>query len=216
MKIAFGPLLNSTIAASVIGCTYTVVNRYFAICKPLIFKEKWTNKNSLLLCFFQFFVPLMLFYHNFSFNAKNIYVQSNDFYAFSIPSNNVRLVNNCILFVIVSISIYITIYQNLIIFKRFSDIVNNLSSKERKKKHLMIFYMVATTLCLVILFFEQIARLIFGIVKYEHGTYFTSFLLYWILPTLAIMQPISTLIMSKQIRLYFLSFYFKPFLPKKF
>uniref|UniRef100_A0A0K0FB24 G_PROTEIN_RECEP_F1_2 domain-containing protein n=1 Tax=Strongyloides venezuelensis TaxID=75913 RepID=A0A0K0FB24_STRVS len=91
MKIAYRPLLNSTIAASVIGCTYTVINRYFS---------------------------------------------------------------------------------------RFNEVANNLSDKERKKKLLMMLYMVEITTCLVILFIEQFAGLVIGIVKYEYGTYITPYLLY--------------------------------------
>uniref|UniRef100_A0A0N4ZXL7 Serpentine receptor class gamma n=1 Tax=Parastrongyloides trichosuri TaxID=131310 RepID=A0A0N4ZXL7_PARTI len=203
------PLICMAPFASVLGCTFTVINRYCALCYPLLFKEKWSKNVSCILIVIQIILPVAIFSFNFGNSSKLVYVEVFDSYMFQVLNLKDAIINNIILFCLTFLSTVITVTLNFIIFKKFKKLMANASKKERNKKYLMMFYMIGTTLCLI-------ALCLFIITKFRNGAIFTTFLLYWIIPTLTLVQPITTLIMSKYIRESFLRFYFNNFIFKNY
>ncbi|CEF60963.1 7TM GPCR, serpentine receptor class g (Srg) family and GPCR, rhodopsin-like, 7TM domain-containing protein [Strongyloides ratti] len=205
-----------SILGSVLGCLITVINRYCALCHIVFFKQMWTKSLCFKLIFLQILLPILLFSFNLFYDVNVIYVSYFNFYTFTIMNNIASVMNNVILSTITFIATVITIVLNIIILRKYSEIMINTNAKERSKRFLMLIYMGVTTLCLLALSIEQFVRLYFGIVDDKIGIYYLTFVLYWIIPIFTIVQPVITLIMSKQLRKYFLCFYFNPFLPQKY
>uniref|UniRef100_A0A0N4ZAN5 Serpentine receptor class gamma n=1 Tax=Parastrongyloides trichosuri TaxID=131310 RepID=A0A0N4ZAN5_PARTI len=215
LRYIYAPLIYMAMLASVLGCTFTVINRYCALCYAVDFREKWTNNVSFCLIAFQIIFPIAAFSFNFFNRSTIIYVETFNFYLFTIPSYTVSMVNNIIFATLIFLCTLTTILMNIIIFKKFSKIMENVSEKEKHKKHLMMIYMIITTICMITLFVEQFARFLFIQLKMYDAVYFTAFPLFWILPILTLAQPVTTLIMSKYMRQYFILFYFHNIIPKR-
>uniref|UniRef100_A0A0K0FNU9 G_PROTEIN_RECEP_F1_2 domain-containing protein n=1 Tax=Strongyloides venezuelensis TaxID=75913 RepID=A0A0K0FNU9_STRVS len=215
LPIIYGPVLYTSILGSVLGSLITVVNRYCALYHVLFFKTFWTKTICLKIIFLQFTIPILLFSFNFYYSSRIIYVQSYKFYVFSVINDLASMMNNVILSIITFICSVISIVLNIVILRKYTEIMKKTPVNERSKRLLMLLYMVVTTLCLLALSIEQFVRLYFGIVNDKEGIYILTFLLYWIIPIFTIIQPVVTLIMSKNLRNYFLSFYFDIFLPKR-
>uniref|UniRef100_A0A0N4ZXL4 Serpentine receptor class gamma n=1 Tax=Parastrongyloides trichosuri TaxID=131310 RepID=A0A0N4ZXL4_PARTI len=216
IKKTYAPILYMSIMGSVLGCTFTVVNRYCALCHIVYFREKWTKKLCFKLITLQFFLPIFCYSFNLLFVTDVIYVEYFDFYTFTITNNMASMTNNVILSTSTFIASVITVVLNIIIIQKYNKIMINTSSREKSKRFLMLLYMVVTSLCLVALFIEQFVRLMFGIYNDKNGIYFLTFVLYWIIPTFTLVQPVITLIMSKHLRYYFYNFYFHRVLPRRF
>uniref|UniRef100_A0A0K0FCI1 Serpentine receptor class gamma n=1 Tax=Strongyloides venezuelensis TaxID=75913 RepID=A0A0K0FCI1_STRVS len=161
-----------------------------------------------------YFLPTAIFSYNLFYEAEVAYVTSFDFYTFIITDEWVNLMNSSILLVTSVISAVITFTLNIVTLRKYSKVINKKKGNERSKLFLMFLYMAITTMCLILFAIERLIGLYFRIVKNNEGDYFLTFTLYWILPILTLTQPVTTLIMSKSLRKFFLSFYFKRFLPR--
>uniref|UniRef100_A0A0N5BYN9 Serpentine receptor class gamma n=1 Tax=Strongyloides papillosus TaxID=174720 RepID=A0A0N5BYN9_STREA len=215
IKRAYGPIGYISIIGLILGHLIAVVNRYCALYHCITFKTFWTKKTCLILIFLQYCIPIVILSHNVFYEAKVVYVPFFDIFIFSLTDKWINIVNNVIFVGISVISAIITATLNIVIFRKYNQVVAKGSGKERSKRFLMLSYMAVTTICLIIFAIEQLVRLYFSISKKNDGLIIISFTLFWIIPSLTIMQPIMTLIMSKNLRDYFLSFYFNRCLPIK-
>uniref|UniRef100_A0A0N5CIS0 Serpentine receptor class gamma n=1 Tax=Strongyloides papillosus TaxID=174720 RepID=A0A0N5CIS0_STREA len=212
IKRVYSPICFISIVGLILGHLISVVNRYYALYHSITFKTFWTKKTCLRIIFLQYFIPIFIFSYSFFYEAKLVYVPSFDIYVFSLTGKEINIANNVIFVGIPVISAIITATLNIIIFRKYNQVIAKGSGKERSKRFLMLSYMVVTTICLIIFATEQLLRLYFSSINKNDGLVLISFTLYWIIPSLTILQPIMTLIMSKNLRDYFLSFYFKRFL----
>uniref|UniRef100_A0A0N4ZXL6 Serpentine receptor class gamma n=1 Tax=Parastrongyloides trichosuri TaxID=131310 RepID=A0A0N4ZXL6_PARTI len=201
------PALYMTLLASVMGTTYTVVNRYCVLVYGSRFRQKWTNNVSYVLITLQLLFPLTVF----SFSCINPstvkYMESFELYFFVSPTPTEAAIVNIVFAVLIFIAIIITVSMNIIIFNKFNRLMENATKKEQKKKYLIMIYMVITTSCLICLFFEHFARIFFLIFDLGDAVNFMTYPLFWIIPISTLVQPITTMIMSKYLRQYFINFY---------
>uniref|UniRef100_A0A0K0FNV0 Serpentine receptor class gamma n=1 Tax=Strongyloides venezuelensis TaxID=75913 RepID=A0A0K0FNV0_STRVS len=216
LPLIYGSTIYGSILGSVLGSLITVINRYCALRHVLFFKTFWTKSMCLKIIFLQFMISILAFSFNFFYTSEVIYVKTYNFYVFTVINDLASMMNNVILSIITFICSVISIVLNIVILRKYTQIMKKTPVRERSKRLLMFFYMAVTTICLLSLSVEQFVRLYFGIVNDKEKVYFCTFVFYWIIPIFTIVQPIATLIMSKSLRKYFLSFYFHKCLPKSF
>uniref|UniRef100_A0A0N5BCI7 G_PROTEIN_RECEP_F1_2 domain-containing protein n=1 Tax=Strongyloides papillosus TaxID=174720 RepID=A0A0N5BCI7_STREA len=216
LPIIYGSTIYGSILGSVLGSLITVVNRYCALYHVVFFKTFWTKTMCLKLIFLQFMLPILLFSFNFFYTSKVVYVPSYDCYIFFVINEVASMMNNVILSIVTFICSVISIVLNVVILRKYTQVMKNAPRNERSKRLLMFLYMAVTTICLLALSIEQFVRLYFGILEDKERIYFFSFVLYWIIPIFTITQPIVTLIMSRSLRRFFLSFYFNILLPEQY
>ncbi|CEF60961.1 7TM GPCR, serpentine receptor class g (Srg) family-containing protein [Strongyloides ratti] len=205
-----------SIFGSVIGGCYTVLNRYCALVYPIFFRQKWSKNISYALIILQIILPITCFLQNTFVPTKIIYVPEFQIYTFTIVSDHVSQLNNFILAFGTGTVCLITFSCNIIICYKYTKLFHGLNKNERSKKTSIFFYSIATTLCLFLLFLEQVIRYIFGINKNKNGIYMLTYVLYWILPIFTCLQPIIILVISKDIRKKFLKEYFCCIIPEKY
>uniref|UniRef100_A0A0K0E2S5 Serpentine receptor class gamma n=1 Tax=Strongyloides stercoralis TaxID=6248 RepID=A0A0K0E2S5_STRER len=216
IKFLYAPILYMSIFGSVIGGCYTVINRYCALVYPIFFRQKWSKNISYALIMLQFILPISCFLQNIFVETIVIHIPEYNTYIFKITSDYVSQLNNLILAIGTGIVCLITLSCNIIIFHRYTKLFHGLNKNERSKKTSIFFYSIGTTLCLFLLFLEQLIRYIFIIKNNKSGIFFLTYVLYWIIPSFTCFQPIIILIISKDIRKKFLKAYFFYILPKRY
>uniref|UniRef100_A0A0N4ZAN4 Serpentine receptor class gamma n=1 Tax=Parastrongyloides trichosuri TaxID=131310 RepID=A0A0N4ZAN4_PARTI len=214
--ILYAPVLYMSILGSIIGGCIIVINRYCALVHPIFFKQRWNIKVSLTLVGIQVILPIFSFSHNFFYNSKVNYYEILHIHTFDIADKAISQLNNVILSFFSGIVCFITLSLNIILLHRYGKLIEGLNKNEKSKKTYMFFYSLATTLCLFLLFAEQVIRLIFGLTHNDTGIYILTYVLYWIIPTFTCLQPILILTMSKEIRRQFILTYFSFLLPKSY
>uniref|UniRef100_A0A0N5A6C8 G_PROTEIN_RECEP_F1_2 domain-containing protein n=1 Tax=Parastrongyloides trichosuri TaxID=131310 RepID=A0A0N5A6C8_PARTI len=179
------------ILGSLFGNIIMLINRYCALSHPVFYGTKWVGKVCYIIIFFQYALSFGLFSFTFIFGSRVVYSSDMKIFTFVLKNDEASVITNGVVAFFAFIGTILSIIFNIIIGKKYNQIVGGLNSKYEKSKQLtLVINMIITTLCIFLLFVHQTARFLFGIIAFKNGIYTLSYFLYWILNINSSVQPV--------------------------
>uniref|UniRef100_A0A0N5A6C9 7TM_GPCR_Srx domain-containing protein n=1 Tax=Parastrongyloides trichosuri TaxID=131310 RepID=A0A0N5A6C9_PARTI len=126
------------VLGSLIGNIIMLINRYCALFHPVFYGTKWVGKACYIIIFFQYAFSFGIFSFNFIIGAEVVYLGDSKIFTFALRNNKAAIITNGVIAFSAFIGTILSIIFNIIIGKKYNQIIGGLNSKYEKSKQLTL------------------------------------------------------------------------------